>query len=216
MIRARFMAAVLMAGLLSSCGLVTSTNRSVFVLFDASGSYAKMAPTAASSANVMIARLQPGDWIGVAQIAACSFSDDQIVAREQLPETPSLADAAKRKLFTTLNTYAVDVKPAKYTDIHGALAQAAYELNQRPASDRFIVVYSDMIEDLGKACDTSKVALDLKGIHVVASNVIKSNPADPAKYFELLKTWEKTVTDAGGQWTIAPGPTDVTRTVSPG
>jgi len=215
MIRAQVLVPLLIAGLLSSCGLVTSTNRSVFVLFDASGTYAKAVPDAASSANVMIAGLQPGDWIGVAQISSCSFSDKEIVTREQFPETPSLADTAKRQLFQKLKTYAGSVKSTKHTDIHGALAQAAYELNQRPEKDRYIVIYSDMMEDLAKTCDTSKVNLDLKGIHVVASNVIKSNPADPAQYFALLKTWEKTVTDAGGVWLVAPGPADVKRAVAP-
>ena len=198
--------ALLTLSVITGCGLVTSTNRAVFVLFDASGTYAKAVPTAARSANLMIADLQPGDWIGVGQISSCSFSDDEIVVQQALPATPSRAGEAKRALFTSLQTYAEQVKPTKYTDIRGALAQAAFELRQRPENERYIVIFSDMVEDLAKSCNTSGMPVDLKGIHVIASNVIKTDPANPEKYFEMLREWEAFVTEAGGDWSMATSP----------
>ena len=48
---------------------------SLGVVFDVSGTYVKAVPTATKYANMMIAELQPGDWIGASQIAACSFSE---------------------------------------------------------------------------------------------------------------------------------------------
>ncbi|MBI1362201.1 MAG: hypothetical protein GC155_18150 [Alphaproteobacteria bacterium] len=200
------LAAGMAAMLLAACGIVTSTNRSVFVLFDASGTYVKSVPDAARWTNLLVSNLQPGDWIGVGQISSCSFSDKEVVLQERLPETPSRASEAKRALFTRLRDYSGTVKSTKHTDIHGALAQAAFELRQRPEKARYIVVFSDMIEDLAPKCDTSKVALDLKGITVVASNVIKSDPGDPDKYFASLKAWEKAITDAGGTWLLATSP----------
>jgi hypothetical protein len=176
---------------LAACGLVTSTNRSVFVVFDVSGTYVKAVPDATKFANLMIAELQPGDWVGASQISACSFSEKEIILQRQLPQTPSLASEAKRELFEELGAYAAQVKSAKYTDIHGAIAQAAFELRQRPEAARYIVLFSDMVEDHGKTCDTSKIELDLTGINVIAANVIKSNPADPEQYFALLQKWEK-------------------------
>lgn len=202
-ILAALVVGIITATLMTSCGLVTSTNRSVYFLFDASGTYAKAVPTAAKSANRLIARLQPGDWVGVAQISSCSFSEEEIVVQKRLSETPSLATRDKRALFDSLTTYSGGVKSTKFTDIHGALAQAAFELRQRPEAQRFIVVFSDMVEDTAKNCDTSKVPLDLTGIRVVASNVIKTNPAAPEKYFALLKEWERQVTEAGGVWQLA-------------
>lgn len=190
----------------ASCGLVTSTTRSVFFLFDASGTYAKAAPDGARWANVLIAELQPGDWIAAGQISSCSFSEKEIILQTALPETPSLAAEAKRDLFTQLQTYAAAVKATKNTDIRGALAQAAFELRQRPEASRYIVVFSDMVEDMAKTCDTSDVKLDLAGITVVAANVIKSDPANPETYFENLKSWEATVTQAGGVWAMASSP----------
>lgn len=191
---------------LSSCGLVTSTNRSVFVVFDVSGTYVKAVPDATKYANLLITELQPGDWIGASQISACSFSEEEIILQRQLPETPSMADNAKRELFDQLNQYASQVKSAKFTDIHGAIAQAAFELRQRPEAARYIVLFSDMVDDYSKSCDTSGIKLDLAGIHVIAANVIKSTPGDPEKYFELLARWEKTVTEAGGTWSLVSSP----------
>jgi hypothetical protein len=201
---------------LASCGLVTSTNRSVFVVFDVSGTYVKSVPDATKYANLLITELQPGDWIGASQISACSFSEKEIILQRQLPETPSLADAAKRELFEQLSVYASQVKSAKYTDVRGAIAQAAFELRQRPEPARYIVLFSDMVEDYGKTCDTSEINLDLTGIHVIAANVIKSSPADPDKYFELLKKWETTVTEAGGTWHLVSSPDQLPKLVTQG
>jgi len=201
---------------LTACGLVTSTNRSVFIVFDVSGTYVKAVPDATKFANLMIAELQPGDWVGASQISACSFSEKEIILQRQLPQTPSLASAAKRELFDQLGVYAGQVKSAKYTDIHGAIAQAAFELRQRPEASRYIVLFSDMVEDNRNTCDTSGIKLDLKGINVIAANVIKSNPANPDQYFELLKKWEKVVTDAGGTWSLVSSPDQLPKLVTQG
>jgi hypothetical protein len=192
--------------MLGACGLVTSTSRSIFLVFDVSGTYVKAVPDATKYANLTIAELQPGDWVGASQISACSFSEKEIFMQRQLPQTPSLASIAKRELFDQLNAYAGQVTSAKYTDIRGALAQAAFELQQRPEDARFIILFSDMLEDYSETCDTSKIKLDLKGIHVIAANVIKSNPADPEKYLEMLKMWEATIVAAGGTWSLVTSP----------
>jgi hypothetical protein len=191
---------------LASCGLVTSTNRSVFFVFDVSGTYVKSVPDATKMANITVAKLLPGDWVGASQISACSFSEKEIILQRQLPTTPSLAAEAKRELFNEFAAYAAQVKSAKYTDIRGAIAQASFELKQRPEEKRFIVLFSDMLDDYSKSCDTSEIELDLRGIHVVAANVIKSDPADPQKYLDMLKEWEATVVAAGGTWSLVTSP----------
>lgn len=190
----------------SGCGLITSTNRSVFFVFDVSGTYVKSVPDATKMANITIAKLLPGDWVGASQISACSFSEKEIILQRQLPTTPSLAAEAKRELFNEFSAYAAQVKSAKFTDIKGALAQASFELKQRPEDERFIVLFSDMLDDYSKACDTSEIDLDLTGIHVIAANVIKTNPADPQKYLDLLKDWEAQVVAAGGKWSLVTSP----------
>lgn len=191
---------------LAACGLVTSTNRSVFFVFDVSGTYVESVPDATKLANITVAKLLPGDWVGASQISACSFSEKEIILQRQLPTTPSLANEAKRELFQEFNTYAGQVKSAKFTDIKGALAQASLELKRRPEEERYIVLFSDMMADYGKTCDTSGVKLDLSGIHVVAANVIKSDPSDPQKYIDMLQEWEATVVAAGGKWSLVSSP----------
>ena len=81
-----------------------------------------------------------------------------------------------------------------------------HERENRPEQERFIVLFSDMVGDYSKACDTSHFELDLKGIHVIAANVIKSDPGDPKKYFDLLAEWEATVVAAGGKWSLVTSP----------
>lgn len=202
--------------ILGGCGLVTSTSRSVFMVFDVSGTYVKAVPDATKYANLTVAKLQPGDWVGASQISACSFSEKEIFLQRQLPQTPSLASKAKRELFDQFNAYASQVKSAKYTDIRGALAQAAFELKQRTENSRFIILFSDMLEDYAKTCDTSKTKLDLSGIHVIAANVIKSDPANPEKYFETLKQWEATIVAAGGTWSLVSSPDQLPKLVTEG
>ena len=41
---------------------------------------------------------------------------------------------------------------------------------------------------------------------MVAANVIKSDPADPQKYLDMLKEWEATVVAAGGTWSLVTSP----------
>jgi hypothetical protein len=201
---------------LSACGLVTSTSRSIFMVSDVSGTYVKAVPDATKYASLTIAEMQPGDWVGASQISACSFSEKEIFMQRQLPQTPSLATRAKRELFTQLQNYAGQVKSAKYTDIRGALVQAAFELKQRSENSRYIILFSDMLEDYGKNCDTSKTKLDLTGIHVIAANVIKSDPANPDKYFDTLKKWEATVVTAGGTWSLVSSPDQLPKLVTEG
>jgi hypothetical protein len=199
---------------LTGCGLVTSTNRSVFFVFDVSGTYVKAVPDAAKLANITIADMQPGDWIGASQISACSFSEEEIILQRQLPTTPSMAASTKRDLFDEFNAYAGQVKSAKFTDIRGALAQAAFELQQRPEASRYIVLFSDMIDDYSKSCDTKNIKLNLRDIHVIAANVIKTNPGDPEKYFAMLKEWEAQVVAAGGTWSLVTSPDQLPKLVN--
>lgn len=199
---------------LSGCGLVTSTNRSVFFVFDVSGTYVKAIPDAAKYANITVADMQPGDWVGASQISACSFSEKEIILQRQLPTTPSQADMTKRELFESFNAYAAQVKTAKFTDIRGALAQAADELKRRPEAERYIVLFSDMVADYSKSCDTKNMKLDLAGVHVIAANVIKTNPGDPEKYFAMLSEWEAQVVAAGGTWSLVSSPDQLPKLVN--
>ena len=49
---------------------------------------------------------------------------------------------------------------------------------------------------------------------LIAANVIKSDPADPQKYFDLLKDWEAQVVAAGGTWALVASPDQLPKLVS--
>ena len=139
---------------LASCGLATSTNRSVFFVLGVSGTYVKSVPDATKMAKITFAKLLPGDWVGASQISACSFSEKENILQRHLPTTPGLAAEAKRERFNAFAADAAQVKSAKYTYIRGAIAQASFELKQRQEKERFIVLFSDMLDDYSKSCDT--------------------------------------------------------------
>lgn len=189
---------------LVGCGFVTSTNKSVFVLVDASGTYAKNADSAILSTRVMTSKLQTNDWVGFAQISSCSFSDDGLVVRERLPTIPSQSAKAKTRIFEKLNAYGESLQPTAFTDIKGALRYATNELSQTGDGARYIVIFSDMIEDVSPDCQTQNLDVDLEGVTVIASNITKSksDERNPQAYFDRLDMWEEFVEASGGNWIV--------------
>lgn len=198
----RLLGAMALAGILAlpGCGIVTSTGRSVFFLLDASGSYGKEIPAIAGTTKQLIAKLQPNDWLGAAQISSCSFADTEILPARRLPSTPSLAAGAQRAAFAAFDSYAAEPHRTSFTDIKGALAGAAVMLRNNKDRNKFIVIYSDLVEDTAPDCNTADLKLDLTGMTVVASHVVrtKEDGADPARYEKRIADWRKIVTDAGG------------------
>ena len=192
---------------LAGCGvpLIESNSKDVFVLVDASGTYAKNMPSAVKLSRLLVSRLNPKDSLSFGQISSCSFADENLIMRATLSSTPSRAAHEKQDAFVRLDTYAESFRATSYTDIRGALKYAALDLQQSGRKRRFILLFTDLVEDTAPDCDTSELSLDLTGITVVATNVtkLKSDAADPEAYFERLAAWEQIVTEAGGTWTLA-------------
>jgi methionine salvage enolase-phosphatase E1 len=91
-----------------------------------------------------------------------------------------------------------------YTDITGGLMQATEFLAESGAGRKTILIFSDMYEELDG--HTKRDApLNLKGIRVVGLNVIKlaSDNADPARYTNRMKAWEKRFIGGGAtSWKV--------------
>lgn len=189
---------------LTGCGIITATDKSVFVLVDVSGTYAANVDSSILSTRIMTSKLRTNDWVGFAQLSSCSFSDEGLVVRERLPSVPSQAAAAKTRIFTKLNAYGETVQPTAFTDIKGALRYATNELEQTGDGSKYIVIFSDMIEDVSPDCPTQDLDVDLEGITVIASNVTKakSDERDPQAYFDRLDTWRTYVESSGGEWVV--------------
>ncbi|WP_084420494.1 hypothetical protein [Henriciella litoralis] len=201
----RLTSAVLATSMLAGCGAVTSNSRAVFMLVDASGTYAKEVPDAVVTAKLVTSKLNSNDLIAFGQIGSCSFTDDSLIVRTTLPGTPSQAAYTKQDVFGRLDAYGETFEATSWTDIRGGLRYAAEELAQSDQSEKIIVIVSDLVEDVSPACDTSRISLDLEGVTVVATNVTKlsSEASNPDAYSDRLAMWQATVEDAGGTWVHA-------------
>lgn len=197
-------AGLVLAGI-SACGAVTSNSKAVFMLVDASGTYVREVPDAVVTAKLLTSKLNSNDMFAFGEIGSCSFTDNSLVVRRTLPGTPSEAAYAKQDVFESLEFYAESVQATGWTDIKGGLRYAAAELEQSEQASRYIVVVSDLVEDVSPECDTSGLELDLEGITVIVTNVTRSDrdASDPNAYFERLEAWEALVEDAGGTWVHA-------------
>jgi hypothetical protein len=195
--------AALLALSLAGCGkVITSTGRSVFMLVDASGSYSAEIPAIAVDAKHVVARMQANDWLGAAQISSCSFADTMIIPGERFPGRPSEAMDAQSEVFETLETYAAGEHRTQNTDIRGALAGAAMSLRQSHDARRFVVVFSDMVEDVAPDCDTASLDLDLAGLTVIVNRMsrLPSDGRNPEQYTARIEHWRQIVTEAGGKF----------------
>ncbi|MEM9738739.1 MAG: hypothetical protein AAF829_02640 [Pseudomonadota bacterium] len=209
MVRQVFVQVAVILVLLTGCGgLIQSNSKAVFVLFDASGTYANNMGDAVRTSRVLAGRLSPNDWVGFAQISSCSFTDDSIVLRRKFSGVPSQASLEQQRVFEELNGYRDSFSATAYTDIRGALRFAASELQASDQAQHYIIVFSDLIEDVAPSCDTRDLQLDLTGVTIVATAVTKTaqDSSNPELYFERLDSWKRAVEDAGGTWVHAQSP----------
>jgi hypothetical protein len=184
----------------------------VYALVDVSGSYFRELGTAVRTLRVMMAGLRAHDSFAVAEIGACSFSDDAVLLRFTAPDRPTERTRLIAANAQRLNDYANKARATNFTDIRGALTQAAQYLASREAEHRSIVVFSDFEEDLAPTCrrDTP-LPRELRGMTVIATNVTRlpEDNRDPARYARRLESWRKLVDAAGASWRLMPDPADV-------
>ena len=81
--------------------------------------------------------------------------------------------------------------------------QANQYLQETGAGDKFILIFSDMEEDLPHD-HIRDFPIRLDDIHVVALNVTKlrSDNLDPRDYLKRLQHWQQRVQDGGGDWRV--------------
>lgn len=192
------------AAALWACPDTQTHARAVYVLLDTSGSYADEIERAGTIVGYLLATLQPGDSIAVANIGSRSFSEKEIIASLTLDRRPSWANAQKKVLRDKVRAFTRQVEPSRHTDITGGLIQAVQYLRETGAGSKTILIVSDLEEDL-EASTVRDLAIDLEAIHVVAVNVIKlrQDNIDPRLYLDRVERWEERVLDAGAlDWTM--------------
>ncbi len=188
---------------LAGCGDFVPPTRAVYLLMDTSGTYTQEISKAQAIANYLLGVLTSSDSLGVARVDSASFSEKDIVAKVTFDSRPSYANQQKRAFRQTLDRFVREVNGSAYTDITGGMLQAAEWLNETGAGHKYILIFSDLEEDLREGY-IRDFQLDLQGIQVTALNVTKlrSDQIDPREYMARLGTWEARVVDGGGSWRV--------------
>ncbi len=191
-------------GLVSACSSPQSNSRAVFLLLDTSGTYTEEMNKAQSIMNYLLATLDSGDSIAIARIDSGSFSEKDIIASTTFDTRPSTANDQKRAFKATIERFVENTKKgSRHTDITGGVLQASEYLTETGAGERYVLIFSDLEEDLKKG-HIRDFPLSLPGIHVVALNVTKlrSDNIDPRDYIKRLDLWQERVQQAGGDWAV--------------
>lgn len=196
---------LLLALLLSGCA-TGPRGRAVYVLVDTSGSYIQAVPKAARIIRYLLGTLEPGDTIAVARITSLSFTNKDRVAAITLSRRPAQADAEKRAMAARVSAFVKAMEKRRgtaYTDISGALLEAAQFLRGIPAARKEIIVVSDMRQDLPPGA-VRHVPLPLNQVSVFAVNVIKSygENMNPTRYIARMHKWKARIAKGGGHFII--------------
>lgn len=191
---------VLLISVLAGCSDTRST-RAVYVLVDTSGTYSQQFDKVQGVIRYLLGSLQPGESLALARIDSASFSEEDIVARMSFDLRPSMANAQKRAFLDSVDAFGKNIQASKYTDITGGILQAIEYLNETRATERYIVIFSDLKEELQKG-QVRDFPINFNGSRVLAINVTKlgSDNIDPRKYQERIDDWSARVEQGGGEW----------------
>ncbi|MFY9708170.1 MAG: hypothetical protein WAJ95_19815 [Desulfobacterales bacterium] len=200
----RFLILALLIGL-AAVGCTDAQNRTtgVYMLLDTSGTYALELKKAQSIVNYLLGTLQPKDTLAVACIDTGSFSEKDIVAKTTFDQRPSLANNQKRAFQKTVADFVAKVKSSSYTDISGGILQAIEYLNEAGAGQKYILIFSDLKEELAKG-HVRDVPFQLSDFHVIALNVTKlrQDIRDPGNYLDRVEQWRSKVEGGKGKWRV--------------
>ena len=187
--------------LIASCTDTKSHSTGVYMLLDTSGTYAVELKKAQKILNYLLGVLAPGDTLAVARIDTGSFSEKDIVAKITFDDLPSTANSQKRAFMQQIDTFVNSVKESPYTDISGGILQAIEYLNEAGSGKRYILIFSDLKEELAKGYKRD-IPLQLKNFNVIALNVTKlrGDNIDPKEYMTRVEDWRGKVEKGGGQW----------------
>ena len=189
--------------ILTSCGEPVPHTRAVYLLLDTSGTYTKEIKKAQTIANYLLGVLTSGDSLGLARIDSGSFTEKDVISKVTFDTRPSYTNQQKRAFRQKLDRFVTTVKGSRHTDITGGILQATEWLNETGAGHKFILIFSDLEEDL-QAGYVRDFALDLTNIHVIALNVTKlrGDQVDPREYMDRLSQWQARVEEGAGTWKV--------------
>jgi hypothetical protein len=190
--------------LLSGCDEQKPASKSVYLLLDTSGTYTQELDKAQSIMNYLLATLDSGDSIAIARIDSGSFNEKDIIAKTTFDSRPSTTNNQKRLFKQKVDTFVANLEKGSFrTDITGGILQAADFVNETQAGEKYVLIFSDLAEELQKG-HIRDFPLDLQGIQVVALNVTKlrSDNIDPREFKNRLDHWQQRIENGGGNWRV--------------
>ena len=190
--------------LAASCADTTSHSKGVYMLLDSSGTYSQELKSAQAIVNYLLGTLEPGDSFGIAKIDSGSFSEKDIIAKMTFDKRPSMTNRQKRLFKQKVDTFVSSLgKGSSYTDITGGILQAAEYLSETGAGEKYILIFSDLKEDL-KRDQVRDFPVNVSDCSVVALNVTKlrSDNVDPREYYGRVERWRERVEAGGGRWRV--------------
>jgi len=173
----------------------------VYVLVDTSGTYSKQFDKVQTVLRYLLGSLQPGESLALARIDSGSFNEKDIIARMTFDLRPSMANSQKRAFLESVEKFGKNIQSSQYTDITGGILQALEYLNETRATQKHILIFSDLKEEIKKG-QVRNFPISFDGTHVVAVNVTKlgSDNVDPREYQKRLEDWSQRVEQGGGDW----------------
>lgn len=181
-----------------------NNSRAVYLLVDTSGTYTKELDKAQAIMNYLLATLDSGDSIAIAKIDSGSFTEKDIVAKATFDAKPSTTNSQKRAFKAKVDEFVASTKKgSSKTDISGGVLQATEYLAETGAGEKYIMIFSDLEEDLPEGWVRDFV-IPMEDVKVVALNVTKlrSDNIDPRDYQNRLAAWQKRVDEGGGEWKV--------------
>lgn len=194
---------IMMGVLIAGCTETKKHTKGVYMLLDTSGTYTRELTKAKSILNYLLGTLQPGDSLAVARIDTGSFSEKDIVAKVMFDDRPSVANNQKRAFQRKIEEFTRTVKGSAYTDISGGLLQAIEYLNEADTGYKYILIFSDLKEELAKG-HIRDVPFQLHGFTVIGLNVTKlrGDIIDPKQYLKRVEEWRVKIEEGNGNWRI--------------
>jgi len=199
----RFVIAIVFCILIAGCTDTQNRCTGVYMLLDTSGTYAVELKKAQKILNYLLGVLAPGDSLAVARIDTGSFSEKDIIAKITFDDRPSVANNQKRAFMEQVDTFVKSVKGSPYTDISGGILQAIEYLNEAGPGEKYILVFSDLKEELAKGYKRD-LPFQLPDFNVIALNVTKlrGDNIDPKEYMARVEDWRSKVEKGGGEWSM--------------
>lgn len=200
----KVIAVIITAGILmAGCTDTQRHSKGVYMLLDTSGTYSVELKKAQSIINYLLGVLQPGDSLAVARIDTGSFSEKDIIAKVTFDTRPSISNNQKRLFQKSIDEFVSTVQNSAYTDISGGILQAIEYLNESGSGEKYVLIFSDLKEDLAKG-HIRDVPFQLSKFNVIALNVTKlrADIRDPKQYLERVEEWRAKVEGGTGHWRV--------------